>query len=561
MVASNLFGAGFDSFPVPTSSWYVIDGFEAIEELYEAGVERYEVIGETAPNIIETWTVFDKITTNDIVFWTNITYDTMEWTTTNQFGPFEYENSASITMTGMPFVTYNTMLTLDTMVENLSSKFAAGSMVSDSFTEYFDLSYVGNKTNGVGAEQVVNTVDIYPQTSFLGLRESLGNLLYQLDIGNVTAPITNEFGYVTNYAKAGFTRMPPVTNRYPLTEWYYTTNSIWITNKIGKLISDTVRHYIGTNDYPSVQYKPSETFTGSYTLNLTGTIYKAGATLASSESVLISSTNYIDLTNQWNEINSSSITGGTPSTNDTIVVLYTNKMGMYGSRAWRLFAQDLNERWTALKNMDWTVTSGEMIGGDSVGVLTLYEGYGAVITSYADAKATNIADWASSLDGGKTRIYQWQQDSVLTNVGFDFYIVDSQKETDFDELYTPTTYTFPVTITQSVTELFFYEYDQYWGRRKSGTLIYYYTPVDLDGVAEGTRAINKTYLVESWSDSNSLTNTFDLSAFDKTTNPVEQHSPTVPVGDEVREYYLELEQSGGSDNFESWYHKWNFTYK
>lgn len=548
---------GFDSFPVPTNSWYIetANKWSAIEELYEACWERLDATGRAKTSLTETWVVFDYIQTNAIGLYTNIVYVNKNVTTTNQFGEFTYLTTGGSSRTGMVAVTTDTIGNIDTMINIIIADFAPGSLVTNSMDEYFNLSY---SNNIVVSSLTTNTVDVYPKL-FETQEETWGNLLYQTGVGAVLNPITNAFGFVTNSPFARFTRMPLATNVLPLAEWYW--QGTWASNFITEVTKNS-RDWLWTNVFPEIRYDVgTNTFAGNFTVSIKGTAFKNSQEVSASEVVVVNSTNAIPLTNQWTDINiiTTTLSGGTPHTNDTISVKYNTEYAIFNekvvSASYNLYANDLNERKKVLSALLWTYSSANWQSS------TPSNQWNAVANnkpSYAEAVASNLLDWAqfasSANDLGARLTLRNSED-----IGWD---VNSSKEKIADYIITSGDLG---TNTTKISELYSYEVDRYWGRWIQSDQTNYYIPSDFDGLAEGTRDINKTYLIVTTNSGLSATSTWDTATFQLTVNPTTQ-TGIEPTYNNQKFYYQSILYGSlpvltGARGYAGWFNKWDFVYK
>lgn len=331
-----------------TYDWATVNStYNPIFQLYTAICERCVVSGIATPRNIETWNLYAGTNlyvfaeTNIIpgatnIYWyTNIIVASTNITTTNAsyFGPFAYtytNGGGTHTSTGYPYLTQAALAVFDTKIKAL---YASGNWISTNFAQFL---YV---TGRYGPTD-------YPE--FGDFDESFAGALYYENIGAVTNITTNDFGFITG-GTANFTRYPEQTNKFLLAESSFTTNGVWLFNKIA-----TNEAYRYDQTMPHVYYYAAGTNPfENLTVTLTGLILTNPATqkLASgSEVVSVTESNGVDLTNLWWSVTNIACTAPA-NTGDTLAVQYTGTFPIYGDWPFELYAKDLDERQLAINRL------------------------------------------------------------------------------------------------------------------------------------------------------------------------------------------------------------------
>ena len=417
--------ANWDGFPVDTNTtWYLLQDYHLIEQLWEAARERTLAIDGVVIDCVDTWTVEDCVVThvfptitNDAgdIFpgpFTNVDYYTTNITTTNVFGEFSYINSLGEVKTGRTFVSINMVSAIDNMINNL---FGSTSIFGHHFLANSIWDFDGttswkqwfNTDHGSWTNTEPHTYPLYP--SFIPF-ESRGNLFYQLGIGAQLSgdlPATNAWGYVTNavyyYYQPGyywFTKSPiqPTWNKL-LAETSWTTNSVSGDNWDNNVnISNFIKDNVETNYYPIIQYHIAgiNPFGGPITVNLTGL---STTNTAITEAIQLTSTNAFGLTKQWSRVDGITLSRDGYNYGDTISIAYTNPVILYQTQdypiPYRLYAVDLNERYRVLNSLKSTYISyvkTTLKPYDEPG----WWGYGSADNS-GDAIANQSSDWANDM--------------------------------------------------------------------------------------------------------------------------------------------------------------------
>lgn len=395
LLSTAICNAGFVDFPITNNvDWYSLTN-NPIGQIYSGIVERAEFAGVAAPSIVETWTVFDGYSTN-FTYWTNgattgtytnVVIDTTTVTTTNQFGPFTYTPSFGGTATGYPYLTMDTWADLDTKLESLFDDFIAYNAATNP-TKWHSTAEVTDWIYSGGTYLYTNSgISNYPITTIPA--ESMENLFYNNDIGYVEDALTNEFGIVTN-GTAYWTRQPEYTNAWLIGEAHYTGS--WYTVEI----SQFQKRLYETN-FPSLKYIVGGTnaFGGPVNVTVAGTFLNLDdqTTSSSSEIVALSTTNNTPTTKHW--FNITSITPASSfNTGDVVSLVYTGKFALYGDKSVVLYAEDLNERYEAIKALKYT--KGLPTREGPSGTTNQYDGNSVASASLAAAITSNQGDWATN---------------------------------------------------------------------------------------------------------------------------------------------------------------------
>jgi len=356
--------AAFVGFPLEsntnTPNWYAArEMYNPISQIYSGIVERCEAVGISSPSIVETWTVsagvesqvvtnlvwaagvWNPIATN---VYTNIVLLSKSVTTTNQLGAFEYEytnESCTFTSTGFPYVTRYFMASLDSKLSALESYF------TPNFFPYFTN---GNYDAWFFDEITTNTDGVINANYNTDLTMSWAQRFADLDIGYHDPVSTNDVGDFNGYYC--FTRQPGLPTGFALSETVADTNAQWVFNGIGDF--DT-RYY--APDKPFVTYTPFGTQSfSSATVTIYGDVLVQSdqSTDTSSEIVTMSSMTQ-QCTNVWYSITNMVVSApaALAATGGYFTVHYTNVV-LYGTRPYRLFARDLDERAAVLSSMTIT---------------------------------------------------------------------------------------------------------------------------------------------------------------------------------------------------------------
>jgi hypothetical protein len=343
LIAHNVF-ADFSGFPLASNTnagnWYEArELYQPISQLYSGVVERCEWTGVSQPNIIETWWVSAGSSNTVSGAYTNTIILDTQVTTTNQIGAFEYtytDPSGTYTNTAYTYLTRNFLHKLDEKIDALIPYFVDWSVaVSNSYDDYF----------GEMAEKYHIDTKVWSdflEASKAGIfdREGIGYVLPE----TIT---TNAGGYTTG-GTAYYTRQPETRNNWLIGELHGSTSG-WQYVDVGTL--DT--NMYSTNFLPVVQYIQGGTNAlSTSSITITGLVLNVSnqTTYSTSEVVSVSSTT-TPCVLPWYDITDITTAVDINNTGDVFAVLYTNEVVLYGERPYRLYAQDLDERYYVLKNL------------------------------------------------------------------------------------------------------------------------------------------------------------------------------------------------------------------
>jgi hypothetical protein len=411
----------FVGFPIATSTnagnWYQArDLYNPVGQIYSGIVERCYAVDATnlLPEIIENWTVsagssnsvvevIDSGVTNT---YTNIVLYTDTITTTNQFGPFEYEVGTN-TLTGYPYLTRNAMQKLDTAIEGLAPYFVSTNVASSgSFDSWFTNRVYTFDTNLLCDS--TNLLLSLPVNSMVGIaaRDGIG---YTTNLtGLHFDAATNEVSFVTG-GDFYWTRQPSVKRDWLLSEHHYSTSG-WSFVDVGTF--DT-RYY--SDALPNVQYiQGGSNALSSINLTISGTalVQSNQSTVATSEVVSMSSSN-VACTEMWYDITNIVASTTPANTGDVYAVAYTNATVLYGDRPYRLYASDLDERFMALRAMVWSHESTAVVDPDSSFAAT----YAPSTTNITDAgKVYGLGEMGGTGTRG-TIVYPQSETSIHDGIG------------------------------------------------------------------------------------------------------------------------------------------------
>lgn len=326
-----------------------------IVDYYSSIVERCQAAGISAPGIVRTFSVYagttnsTTVVTNSGVVYTRtntwVCYDSV--TLTNQFYPFTYTstNGLAVTTTNTPTLTRSQIVALDEKARELADYFVqhwAGT--NDNFYSYF------SQTNFTGDHP-----ENFPMCCPAAIMKHLG-------IGFVTNITYSDYGVISG-GDSYFTREPPTTQNWTLAEIYWKTNTALFYSR--NLTTFDTRYY--DSAYPVLKFFPGGTNWGNdFEIFLTGvTLIKSNQSISGSITdggslifVDESNTPPVALTNFWYQISGFTNNSGALNDGDTIAVVYTNKITLYGDMPFRLYAEDLNERYAFLNAMRWTCKNG-----------------------------------------------------------------------------------------------------------------------------------------------------------------------------------------------------------
>ena len=391
--------AAFVGFPLAANtnaySWYDANAaYRPLTQIYSGIVERCEWTGVAKPSIVEVWTV-SAGTSNQVVAvdgnnYTNVVLLTKTVTTTNQMSPFTYsytDPSGSHSATGYPHVTHDFVSALDSKLDSIIPYFADGSVRSNgNYNAYFSDVAESHPT------QLDNVWYEWLMASKAGIFSRIG--IGYVDENTIT---TNYGGYVTG-GTAYYTRQPPVTRKWLLSEMHANTNGNWTHVDIGAFD----KRMYATNVTPVVFYYSggSNALTVS-SLTITGSVLIVSnqSTVATSETVTISG-GTSSCANVWYDITGISCTNVPDNSNDVFAVLYTNELTLYGDRPYGLYATDLDERWSVLTNLT-EVPDAFILGNNSKGTDWLGNDFNDA--TEAGAKADAVTDWAD--DGNSLEVF------------------------------------------------------------------------------------------------------------------------------------------------------------
>ncbi len=255
-------------------------------------------------------------------------------TTTNAFAPFAYSvdyDGTTYSGTGFPHLTYTAMEWIDQQIEDVS--------------EYFIPTVVATSLPPSGAEVILWEEDWAAHGEF-----SL--------IGGAGVGLTTNVGI---YTRSYYTRQPPVTSQWVLAEWAWGPTN-WVEVVSGgetNLVAEDGWKAVGSwntmdmrlppgADGPLVEaYGTNGTPLAGITVTLKGSVrndhwYNTTITTGITEVVSAGS----NATNLWHLFTlDTAVTGGSgTSTGDHVVVSYKGPITLYGTRPYRLYASDLDER-------------------------------------------------------------------------------------------------------------------------------------------------------------------------------------------------------------------------
>lgn len=405
--------ADFVGFPLATSTnagnWYQArDLYNPIGQLYSGVVERCEWTGVALPDIVETWTVSAGSSNSVSGGYTNIILLTTTVTTTNQIGPFSYEYtdpSGTHTSTAIPYLTRSFVNALDTKIDALIPYFVDFSVASN---DLYDAYFYTMSTNHANSRKVW---DDFLDASKAGIfdRNGLGYIVPE----TVT---TNAGGYVTG-GTAYYTRQPEVQRIWLLSELHNATSG-WAHVDVGAF--DT-RMY-DTNILPVVTYLQGGTNPlTTISMTITGLVLNVSnqTTYGTSEVVSVSSTTTA-CTLPWYDISNLTTVSTAPNTGDVLSVAYTNEIVLYGDSSYRLYAEDLDERYYVLKNLVATEHA-DHVWYLSDGASNSWSGFNAhgVTDTVAIAKAACVADYSADYSTAFPRKEAWleYEDAAAPHTG------------------------------------------------------------------------------------------------------------------------------------------------
>lgn len=239
-------------------------------------------------------------------------------TTTNAFGPFPYSVTVGETTysgTGLPHLTYAAMEWIDNTITDLSAYYMP----------------------------VMYSTGVYHRASEWASGGPF-SLIGMADVGHTetgTQYIVYPDGYVfTNHtAVSAYTRQPEITNNWPLAEWVW-NGSNWVRTVTATF---DMRRPLGSAG-PLVEAYSVTGTPISVTVILKGELRKdhwmqTGLTNGV-ETVQSGSTS----TNLWESINFDTTIANGFNTGDVVTVAYRGPVVLYGTRPYRLYASDFDER-------------------------------------------------------------------------------------------------------------------------------------------------------------------------------------------------------------------------
>ena len=377
--------ADFVGFPLSGStnagSWYeATDLYDPFGQIYSGVVERCVITGVSEPNVVETWPATwgtnITIVTNAYGVFTNISVVTTNIVTTNALGPFTYTGQGGATMTGTPYVTHAFVAAMDTAIGSLIPHFAATNWATGgNFNDYFALE-----------DAATNRPTEFPLWNFAAMCDTLS-------IGYATNLATNVWGVITN-GNGYWTRQPEYKAHWVLAEAHWTGawNYIEIDDMDTRLYDATIR--------PVIQYQAGGTNAlGSLSVTLTGSnlVWSDQSLVATTEVVSVTSSNTA-LTERWYRVQGISVGSAAPNTNDTLSVVWTNRIALYGDLPYRLHAEDIDERVVALEAMVWTTQACTWATSTNSGQATpVQKTPWSAATSWVE---TNWPDWDITASAG-----------------------------------------------------------------------------------------------------------------------------------------------------------------
>lgn len=359
--------ASFSGFPLTAGtnySWYTINAqYAPLAQLYSGIVERCSVVSVAPPS----WT--------NTIYVDNATGGVYQLTITNAIGPVAYSNG-----TAYPPVTASMLAALDSTIEALIPQFATTSAYA--------------------------TVDAnYGKYSMPELFASAGVGLVWTNVATVgTNAITN--------IVARWTRSPERRWHETLVEMHALTNGDWsaISAQPVEWIHAGNTNAQGTSAVVSAVYYPVVTYgptSSAWSVSLAGLdVYGSNRT----ETVAAGD----QCTVPWHSITGTPVVSAVSGslTGAWYCVQYTNDIVVYGDRPYRLYASDLDERYTVLRMLTRTSMA-------SAATYTNWQGFGfdSLYAGWTDAKADAESSWAgNSVSGGA---YMWNR--MWQSTGYPVY--------------------------------------------------------------------------------------------------------------------------------------------
>lgn len=394
----------------PTASpqaWYEAEQLAVCAQIYTALVERCIATGATQPSIVESYAVYagysNIVYTNDSVVWTSRLVLTNTYTVTNCFAPFQYsytDPQGTFTATGMPLVTDEMVESLLANTTNLIGRFVDHRVFG---TNYF-ITRVPTSTwaNLTGTD--------FPLHTYALIAECTGGVLI------TSSTSTNGYG-VTNAATAQFWYGDEIGDTDPIVyvgarsnRWYTqaqvpmaqgSPTGVYIYNYSN--INASARYYWATGDPVSV------------TMRISGTrVWSTNITSNAVQDITFTDTNWVTLTGCWSAVSTATNIAGTASSNDYIVVGYTNPLTYLSSSTSLVVPQRAYWRYFEtmryiINNLLWTKTT------CTIGAWTNnWEGEASAHTNFYGTVQTNAnADYSYGHIFGSGRHEGWRYASGM----------------------------------------------------------------------------------------------------------------------------------------------------